>query len=142
MSTTVLRGPQRDALEQSLVLLQDVADQRAQEAVERIKTALREADQDEYLTTAEAARALGIRSVNTVKAWISTGYLTGKKTGGRTLIPRSEIERLETDARVQAMRAMDRLHDASGDLGNDEGLTAEELRVLEETRPGMLPWKR
>jgi excisionase family DNA binding protein len=103
---------------------------------------LREADQDEYLTTAEAARALGIRSVNTVKAWVSTGYLAGKKAGGRTLIPRSEIERLEADAPVQAMRAMDRLHDEIGDLGSDEGLTAEELLALESTRPGMLPWKR
>jgi|ERR1035437_7279076 excisionase family DNA binding protein len=142
MSTTVLRGPQRDALERSLVLLQGVTDQRAQEAAERIRTALREADQDEYLTTAEAARALGIGSVNTIKAWVRTGYLAGTKAGGRTLIPRSEIERMEMDAPVRAMRAMDCLHHESADLGSDEGLTEEELRVLEAGRPGTLPWKR
>jgi excisionase family DNA binding protein len=102
----------------------------------------READQDEYLTTAEVARALGLRSVNTVKAWVSSGYLAGKMIGGRTLIPRSEVERLEADAPLQTMRTIDRLHDESSDLGSDEGLTAEEFQVLEAARPGTLPWKR
>ena len=142
MSTTILRQPQRAALEQSLALLTDVSDARAQEAAERIRTALREADTEEYLTTTEAAHALGIRSVNTLKLWIKTGYLRGKKIGGRMLIPRTEIARLEDDERVRAMRTIGRLHQESWDLGRDEGLTPDELQDLDEGRPGTLPWKR
>jgi hypothetical protein len=142
MSTTILREPQRAALEQSLALLTDVTDARAQEAAERIRTALREADAEEYLTTTEAAHALGIRSVNTLKLWIKTGYLRGKKIGGRTLIPCTEIARLEHDERVRAMQTVGRLHQESWDLGRDEGLTPEELQDLDEGRSGTLPWKR
>ncbi len=142
MTMTILREPQREKLEQSLALLTDVADARVKEAAERIKAALREADQEEFLTTAEAARALGIRSVNTIKLWVKTGYLRGRKIGGRTLIPRSEIERLENDERVRAMRAVGKLHEESSDLGRDEGMTPEELQSLSDGRPGTLPWKR
>jgi len=142
MSMIILREPQREALEHSLTLLNDVADARAQEAAGRIREALREADQEDYLTTTEAAHALGIRSVNTIKLWVKTGYLAGKKIGGRTLIPRSEIERLENDERVRVMQAIGRLNEESSDLGRDEGMTPDELRMLDEGRPGTLPWKR
>ncbi|HZS86484.1 MAG TPA: helix-turn-helix domain-containing protein [Chloroflexota bacterium] len=142
MSTTILREPQREALEQSLALLSDVSDVRVQEAAQLIRTALREADAEEYLTTTEAAQALGIRSVNTIKLWIKSGYLQGKKIGGRSLIPRSEIARLEHDERVRALRAVGRLHEESALLGREEGMTPDELRDLEEGRPGTLPWQR
>ena len=89
----------------------------------------------------EAARALGIRSANTIKLWVKTGYLQGKRMGGRMLIPRSEIERLEGDERVRVMRAIGRGHEESSDLGREGGMTPEELRLLEEGRPGKLPWK-
>ncbi len=142
MSTTVLRGPQRAALEESLALLSDVADTRAQEAATRIRATLSEADREEFLTTMEAAHALGIRSVNTIKLWVKTGYLHGKKIGGRTLIPWSEIERLEQDGRVITLRTIGRLHQESSDLGRDDGMTAAELRMLDDDRPGTLPWKK
>ena len=142
MSMTILREPQRAELEQSLALLNDVTDTRAREAADRIRAALREADQEEFLTTMEAARALGIRSVNTIKLWVKTGYLNGKKIGGRTLIPRSEIERLENDERVRVMRTIGRLHEDSRDLGRDDGMTPAELQILNDGRPGTLPWKR
>ncbi len=142
MSMTILREPQREELAQSLALLDEVTDARAKEASDRIKAALREADQEEFLTTTEAARALGIRSVNTIKLWVKTGYLKGRKMGGRTLIPQSEVERLEDDERVRAMRAIGRLHEESSDLGRDEGMTPEELWNLSEGRPGTLPWKK
>jgi hypothetical protein len=90
----------------------------------------------------EATRALGIRSVNTIKLWVKTGYLNGKRIGGRILIPRTEIERLEHDEQVRVMRAVDRAHEESADLGRDSGMTPEELQLLEEGRPGKLPWKR
>jgi len=142
MSMTILRDPQREELEQSLALLNDVIDTRAKEAADRIRAALREAEQEDFLTTAEAARALGIRSVNTIKLWVKTGYLQGRKIGGRTHIPRTEIERLENDERVRAMRAVGRLHEESSDLGRDEGMTPDELRMLNDGRPGTLPWQR
>lgn len=138
----ILREPQREELEQSLALLNDVTDVRAQQAADRIRAALREADQEEFLTTMEAARALGIRSVNTIKLWVKAGYLHGKKIGGRMLIPRSEIERLENDARVRALRTVGKLHLESSDLGRDDGMTPEELQLLDDGRPGTLPWKR
>ncbi len=58
MSMTILRDPQREELEQSLALLNDVIDTRAKEAADRIRAALREAEQEDFLTTEEAARAL------------------------------------------------------------------------------------
>jgi excisionase family DNA binding protein len=100
-----------------------------------------EADQEEYLTTMEAARALGIRSVDTIKLWVKTGYLQGKQIGGRLLIPRTEIERLSGDERVRVMQAIGRGHEESSDLGREGGMTSEELRLLEKGRPGKLPWK-
>ena len=93
------------------------------------------------MTTAEAARALGIRSVNTIKFWVKTGYLQGKRMGGRILIPRTEIDRLEEDERVRVMRVVGQAHEQSASLGRDSGMTLEELRLLDEGRPGTLPWK-
>ena len=139
MSVTILRTPQRSEVDQSLRLLESVAG--AQEAVARIRAALGEADQEAYLTTTEAARALGIRSVNTIKLWAKTGYLQGTRIGGRLLIPRVEIERLADDERVRVMRTIGRLHEESTDLGRESGMTPEELRLLEEGRPGKLPWQ-
>jgi excisionase family DNA binding protein len=141
MSVTILRTAQRGELEQSLDLLDAVADERAKEAAARIRAALGEADQEEYLTTMEAARALGIRSVNTIKLWVKTGYLQGKRIGGRLLIPRAEIERLSGDQRVRVMQAIARGHEESSDLGRESGMTPKELQLLEEGRPGKLPWK-
>jgi excisionase family DNA binding protein len=142
MSVTILRTAQRAELDQSLHLLDSVADTRAKEAAERIRAALGEADQEEYLTTMETAHALGIRSVNTIKLWVKSGYLHGKRIGGRVLIPRTEIERLQGDERVRMMRAIGRAHEESADLGRDSGMTLEELQLLDEGRPGRLPWKR
>jgi hypothetical protein len=50
--------------------------------------------------------------------------------------------RLGEDERVRVMRAIGRAHDESADLGRDNGMTPEELRLLDEGRPGKLPWKR
>jgi len=142
MSMTILREPQREEVERSLAVLSNVTDARVKEAADKIRAALREADQEEFLTTTEAARALGIRSVNTIKLWVKTGYLTGKRMGGRTLIPRSEIARLEDDERVRIMRTVGKLHEESNDLGRDEGMTPQELQMLSDGRPGTLPWQR
>ncbi len=106
------------------------------EVVRTAQEALRALDGDRLLTTTEAAEALGVRSINTVKLWHRNGFLSGVQRGNRTMIPLAEIER------VRAIRAADRLHDASSEFGVPEGLSDEELQRLSAARPGRLPWQR
>ena len=56
------------------------------------------------------------------------------------LIPLAEIERLEDDERVRVMQAIGHGHEEIADLGRDSGMTPEELRLLDEGRPGRLPF--
>ncbi len=142
MGVAILREAELEGLRQSLALLSHSSDVHAQEAADRIRAALREVEQPALLTTAEAAEALGVRSVNTIKLWVKTGYIHGVKRGSRTLIPASEIERIESDDRVKAMRVVDRLHEESSDLGAEDGLTDEQMLDLIAGRPGTPPWRR
>jgi hypothetical protein len=112
------------------------------EVVRTAQKALRELDGDRLLTTTEAADALGVRSINTVKLWCRSGFLSSVQRGKRTMIPLAEIERVQNDERVQAIRAADKLHDASSNFGVPEGLTDEEMQRLSAARPGRLPWQR
>jgi len=45
----------------------------------------------EYLTTSQAAAALGV-SRQTIKNWVQAGHLRGAVLGGRTLIHRDEVQ--------------------------------------------------
>jgi Helix-turn-helix domain len=112
------------------------------EVVRTAQKALRELDGARLLTTTEAAEALGVRSINTVKLWCRTGLLSSVQRGNRVMIPLAEIERVQNDERVRAIRAADKLHDASSDFGVSEGLTDEEMQRLSAARPGRLPWQR
>ena len=112
------------------------------EVVRTAQKALSELDGERLLTTTEAAEALGVRSINTVKLWCRTGFLSSVQRGNRTMIPLAEIERVQNDEHVRAIRAADNLHDASSDFGVSEGLTDEETQRLFAARPGRLPWKR
>lgn len=111
------------------------------ETVRALRAALRDVDAERLLTTTEAARLLGVRSINTIKSWCRTGYITGVTHGSRTLIPMSEIERIQDSDRVRSLRTAERLHDESSELGGDE-MTQEELDALDAGRPGTLPWLR
>ena len=51
-------------------------------------------DRQEWITTGEAARMLGVRSINTVKRLIRDGRLTAIKPGGHYRIASAEVERL------------------------------------------------
>ncbi len=133
----------REDLEASLALLEatQTPDANVRAATERLKHALAESAPHDLLTTTQAAAALGVRSVNTVKYWCKSSYIHGVKRNERTLIPLSEIERIKDDDRVRMIRAADRLHDETEGFGLD-GLTQEEMDSLSASRPGTLPWKR
>jgi excisionase family DNA binding protein len=51
------------------------------------------------LTTRQAAVALGVGSVNTIKRWVREGRLEGHPRGGRTLVSRQSVDAMR-QARV------------------------------------------
>lgn len=64
----------------------------------RLMTLLQERDrarETEYLTSTEAAKALGV-SRNTLKKWVRLGYIhdSYRTDGGHVRIPRLEVERV------------------------------------------------
>lgn len=110
-------------------------------ALDTLDHALRALDGERLLTTSEAARLLGIRSVNTLKLLVRTEQLRTVFHGNRMMIPLAEVERIQQSERVRGIRASDRMHDATAVLGGDEGLSEEQLSDLEAERPGRLPWE-
>lgn len=134
----------RSEIEQSLALLETAAvtDANVTAAAEKLRGVLRAAEAHNLLTTAEAAAALGVRSINTVKRWVKTGYIHGVQRNERTLIPMSEILRIHDDDRVRTQRALSTLQKEVADFGGQDDLTEEELAGLRAGRPGRLPWQR
>ncbi|MGH2402303.1 MAG: nucleotidyltransferase domain-containing protein [Candidatus Limnocylindria bacterium] len=51
-------------------------------------------DRQEWITTGEAARMLGVRSINTIKRLIRDGRLTAIRPGGHYRVARQDVERL------------------------------------------------
>jgi hypothetical protein len=94
------------------------------------------------LTTTEAAQALGMRSVNTLKVLLRAENVPTIRHGNRTMIPFRELMHLRSSERLRNLRAIDRMHDAIANLGADDGMTEEQLGALSAGRPGILPWSR
>ena len=117
-----------------------IASGKSQEALHTLDQAIQEMEPERLLTTTEAAEALGVRSVNTIKGWCHTGYLRGVGRGSRIMIPLVEVERIQNSDQVRAIRASDVLHEASRDFSLPSGLDDEQLRDLAASRPGKLPW--
>lgn len=110
-------------------------------AVTKPDAALHGLEARRLLTTSEAAEALGIRSVNTLKALVRAEGITTVMHGNRMMIPLAEVERIQGSARVRGIRAADRAHDAAEGLGAPEGLSQEEMDALTAGRPGAAPWQ-
>ena len=76
----------------------------------------------ELLTSGQAARLLGISSINTIKNWLEAGHFPGalKTKGGHWRFPRSEVERaLE---RMELLEEKNRGGDiVSSDVDDEEG---------------------
>ncbi len=118
-----------------------VADGNTDEALRKIDRTLQELDGERRVTTTEAAELLGIQSVSVVRQLCKRGdirYIV--RHDGKAMIPLSEIERMQDSPMIQGIRASDRMHDSIADLGG-EGLTEEEMEMLQATRPGVLPWE-
>jgi len=126
-------------LERDLDALRALADKTndadARSAIERIVTRLQPG---QTVTTTEAARLLGIRSINTVKALVLSEEIPHTRAGNRMMIPVSEILRLKESQWVSYLKHSDRVHEEIG----GEPMTHDEMDILSETRPGTLPWQR
>jgi hypothetical protein len=54
----------------------------------------------DWITTGEAARMLGVRSINTIKRLIRDGRLTAIRPGGHYRVSRADIERMASPGRT------------------------------------------
>ena len=112
-----------------------------EEIIHTARDALHTLDGGRLLTTREAASHLGIRSINTLKAIVIRNGIPYQRVGNRMMLSLAELEHLKHDPLMRGLKAAEALHDTSKIPGTDEGLTDEEMRNLEDTRPGRLPWK-
>ena len=100
---------------------------------------------DTLVTTTQAAKLLGIGSINTIKSMVKHGEITGaRKVGNRTMIPLGEIKRLQNTDVVRDLRAIaDAMtHGALPNEDEDTRMSQEQMDILEAGRPGRLPWKK
>jgi excisionase family DNA binding protein len=87
------------------------------------------------MTTGEAARELGVRSVFTIKRWAREGILEGFRRGGRILITRESVERLAQGPKVADERARD-----AQLVSALEAFDAGDEPVPPTSWPGRKPW--
>ncbi len=89
----------------------------------------------EYLTTSQAAAALGV-SRQTIKNWVQSGYLRGVLLGGRTLIHRDEVQ-AQLDSLLSARPPEPQMREENLDLVQADyesavnAVPAQKLRDLE-----------
>jgi hypothetical protein len=80
-------------------------------------------DQSALLTTGEAARVLGVRSINTIKRWAVEGLLDGVRRGGRLMVLAESVERMKNTPTVAMQKAAEARIEAAlapFDAGDEE----------------------
>ena len=128
----------RGALES---ILQQAQEGNVDGVIQTAQQTLQALDDDHLLTTREAARLLGVRSINTLKGLVIRTGIPYQKVGNRMMLSVAEVERLRESPVMRGLRASEALHDTIDELGPTEGLTIEEMQDLEAARPGRLPWQ-
>lgn len=86
----------------------------------------------DLMTTGEAAEALGVRSVFTIKRWARDGILDGFQRGGRILVTRESVENMLASPKVAGLRHREADLDAFDASGE---------QVPPTSWPGRKPWK-
>lgn len=140
-----------DVLTDARVQLEHVRDQLAAAGqtavVEHVNAAIKQLGTDasalsappELISTGDAARHLGVRSVNTIKRWAREGLLEGFQRGGRVLVSRRSVERLLTSPPLAQQRAVEqRLSEGLSGFGADEPPD----EPLDAAWQGRKPWEQ
>ncbi len=130
------------ALEALATQLRDQGQMASVETVEQALEAVRAADRDagerDLLTTTEAARLLGVRSINTIKRWASDGRLDGYRIGSRVFVTRRSVEKMLHSAALIRQQSYERdLQEAYAPFESDGKDSAD---LLGQTRRGRTPW--
>src|SRR3954451_16121960 len=68
---------------------------------------------DDLLTPSEAAQALGVSSVNTVKRWAREGRLEGWQVGGGAWVSRRSVDSLKQAREVERQQEFERELDSA-----------------------------
>lgn len=102
-------------------LLADVADALRAAGRQDLVDRLAALEAKPVLTSAEAARVLGLSSPSTVKNWLAGGFFPGatRTAGGHWRFPRAEVEAVQR--RIAELRARNRLGELTPPDTGDEG---------------------
>jgi excisionase family DNA binding protein len=93
----------------------------------------------DLLTPSEAATALGVRSVNTVKRWAREGRLEGYALGGRMLVSQRSVDAFRQTKEARQQRAYE--HQLDEALAPFDSTPEEIAEYTSETPPGRVPWR-
>lgn len=129
-------------LREELVRLRDyIREGQTERALARVEAALRAVDGDRLLTMPEAAEWLGIRSPKIASLLLRAEQVPTIRENGEVFVTLANLERIRDSERVRGIRLSDKMHDETEELGGPEGLSEEEIDLIESTRSGRLPWQ-